>query len=90
MCKKTNYKTPNTRIDECMRDLIRNLNLHFRDIKTVASCCGHGKYNMSIVVEDKYKNHWDICSNEIIPRTRNFYKKDKKGYYYIPEVINVK
>jgi len=32
----------------------------------------------------------DICSGEIIPRKRNFYKKDKKGYYYIPEVSKEK
>lgn len=29
----------------------------------------------------------EIISQKIIPRTRNFYKKDSEGYYYIPEVL---
>ena len=73
MCKPHNPR----RIDNCMKNLIRNLSLHFRDIKTVASCCGHGKYPMTIIVEDKYGNHWDLCSNELIPRKKRFYVKDK-------------
>lgn len=82
MCKKTNYKgTSNTRIDECMRTLITNLNV--KGIKTVACCCGHGKYPMTIIVE----GHYDLVSGKFIPRKRKFYKRDKEGFYYIPEVI---
>lgn len=29
---------------------------------------------------------FDWVSNVRIPRARNFYKRDKQGYYYIPEV----
>ena len=86
MCKKTNFKHCPSTIDKCMKNLIQNLNQHFVDIKTVASCCGHNKYLMTILVKDKHGNVWDICSNTIIPRKKRFYKKDKKGYYYIPEV----
>jgi len=76
-----------SRIDRCMRYLISNLKQHLRGIKAVACCCGHGKYPMTIIVEDKYGNHWDICSNELIARKKRFYLKDKEGYYYIPETV---
>jgi len=42
---------------------------------------------MTIVVTNG-KINWDLISNNIIPRKRKFYKKDKQGYYYIPEVIS--
>jgi hypothetical protein len=32
----------------------------------------------------------DLFSETIIPRTRKFYKKDKNGIYYIPEVCDVR
>ena len=87
MCKVKVYRgSSNPRIDKCMVDLINNINLYFTQIKTVACCCGHGKYPMTILVKDKYDNVWDICSNTPIPRTRRFYKGDEDGYYYIPEL----
>ena len=86
MCDKTQFKYCPSEIDKCMRALIRNLELNLKHIRTVACCCGHGKYPMTILVKDKYDNIYDICSNTTIPRTRRFYKKDKQGYYYIPEV----
>ena len=30
---------------------------------------------------------FDLISEVDIPRKKKFYKKDKQGYYYIPEVI---
>jgi len=36
------------------------------------------------------KTIFDLISNKIIPRKKRFYKIDKQGYYYIPEVINEK
>lgn len=93
MCKKTNYhKTSNTQIDKCMRKLIGNLRQLFSYIKkgeykTIACCCGHGKYPMSIIVQLGVKDYYvDIVSGKSIPRKRLFYKRDKQGYYYIPEV----
>ena len=85
MCKKTNYKTSNTQIDKCLRKFIINLN-QITSIKILACCCGHGKYPMSIVAIDDYDDIFEMFSDTSIPRTRNFYKKDKQGYYYIPEV----
>ena len=81
MCKKTNYNTPNVRIDKCLRHLIKYIRP-----ETCGSCCGHGKYHLTILVKDDYGNIWDIVSDTIIPRTRRFYKKDKNNFYFIPEV----
>jgi hypothetical protein len=86
MCKWNKYG--DTRIDPCMRALIKNLNTEFGDgLHTVACCCGHGKYPLSILVKDKYGNVWDMASNELLPRKRRFYQRDKQGYYFIPEVV---
>ena len=87
MCKLKKYKTSNTRIDECMRIFIQNLNM-FRDsqIRILACCCGHGKYPMTVIIDAKH-GIYDLISGKTIPRKRRFYKKDKQGYYYIPEVI---
>jgi len=98
MCKKVNNKnTCNTRIDRCIKPFVEWLK---KKHNPVASCCGHGKYPLTVVVkegiviEDKSQPtgrkpvivYREIISQTIIPRTRNFYKKDSEGYYYIPEV----
>jgi hypothetical protein len=83
MCKKHNPR----KVDECMRSLIMYLKVF--GIKTCGCCCGHRKYPMTIVCNfDGEKK--DIVSNKIIPRKKRFYVKDKQGYYFIPEVVNVK
>ena len=75
------------KVDRCMANLIRLLNV--LKVKTLACCCGHGKYDMSIVIlarDDKTRR--ELISGKIIPRERRFYKKNQKtGYYYIPEVV---
>jgi hypothetical protein len=103
MCKKA--KGLHNRIDPCMKRFILFLNFYLEpmNVKTVACCCGHGKYPMTILVKGKeykplhIKNPFkkeepefiqEVFSGLIIPRTRKFYKKDSKGFYYIPEVIN--
>lgn len=96
MCKWN--KWGDTRIDPCMRSLIENIQwLMGNDFgdedhigsswKIVACCCGHGKYPISIVVESPHGKHLEIVSNVYIDRKKRFYKRDKKGYYYIPETI---
>ena len=83
MCKLKKYhNTSNTKIDKCMKNLIEVLNSF--GVITLACCCGHNKYNMSIVIEEN-KEVVELLSQKTIPRTRNFYNKDKQGYYYIPE-----
>jgi len=87
MCKK--LKGIHNRIDPCMKRLIELLN--DMGFKTFACCCGHGKYNMSIVGASEVqggKEYYELLSMKVIPRKKKFYKKDKQGYYYIPEVLN--
>lgn len=69
------------------------------ELKIVACCCGHNKYPKTIVLKTRgHKgkvNHpgyaepmyFEHFSGINIPRVRRFYKKDKQGYYYIPEVL---
>ncbi|MFX1450666.1 MAG: hypothetical protein ACFFCM_07490 [Promethearchaeota archaeon] len=75
-------------LDRCMSVLITVLNV--KGYKTLACCCGHARYYPTIVVEFEDENHkpyaFELLSCKDIPRKRRFYKKDKKGYYYIPEV----
>ena len=89
MCKKTNYC--NVRVDNCLKVLINSLNEVFRDnIKTIACCCGHGKYAMTIVVSIRRRYSIDVVdlvSGKRINRSRNIYKRDNEGFYYIPEVL---
>ena len=84
MCK-LNKKSGLKRIDPCMKNVISNLQL--QGIKTLACCCGHGKYPITIVIEGLTDLPVEIFSNKTISRKKRFYKKDKQGYYYIPEVM---
>ncbi len=83
MCK-FNPKNDSRRIDPCMQKFIDFYNRF--GIKTYASCCGHGKYPMTIIIKFD-GSYCDVFSLIKIPRKKRFYKKDKQGYYYIPEVI---
>ena len=86
MCKAKRYKIiPNPRIDKCMVRLINLINICTK-YKTVSCCCGHNKYDMTIVLRAKSGYLFELLSNVVIPRKRNIYKRDKQGYYYIPEV----
>ncbi len=87
MCK-FNPKNDSRRIDLCMKNVINFL--WGWDVGVLACCCGHGKYPMTIVVKEDLgdtKEIYEIFSGKTIPRKKRFYKKDKQGYYYIPEVI---
>lgn len=90
MCQERNTRQTKVgdriiKVDRCIQQLIDFINIT-KKRKTVACCCGHGKYDMSIVVD--YGKHFiEILSGIPIPRTRRFYVKDKQGYYYIPEAL---
>lgn len=90
MCKK--IKGIHNRIDKCMKPLIKFLN--DGGYKTIACCCGHNKYPMTIVVKSEMfpENGYafEILTSTYIPRKIKFYKKDKQGYYYLPEVSKIK
>lgn len=77
-------KHGNSRIDPCMLKIIEFFAYH--GIKTIACCCGHGKYPPTIVVRHFYCGK-EVFSGKEIDRRRCFYKKDSEGHYYIPETI---
>ena len=58
------------------------------NFKTVACCCGHGKYNPTIIIKDKKGNIFEFFSRKKLDfKKRNrYYKKDINGFYYIPEI----
>lgn len=101
MCKQTKYKSSNPQIDKCMREEIKEFKRALKLLKSyldgeltiVACCCGHGKYPKSIVLRqmvegDDEAMYFEHFSQIAIPRTRNFYKRDKTGHYYIPETTH--
>lgn len=86
MCDKLPYCNP--RIDKCLMSIIKSLN-RYPSYKTLASCCGHAVYRATIVVREKNVGIFEYYSGMILsPKKRNrYYKRDKKGFYFIPEVI---
>lgn len=90
MCE-FNPKNAGRRIDECMKQAILLLNPLLINQKTLACCCGHKKYVMTIVLQDELSGViWELFSGKKILRKKRFYKRDEEGYYFIPEVINEK
>lgn len=91
--KRTPFKkgeeTEWKKVDKCLSNLLCFINGNTR-FRTLGSCCGHGRYPMSIVCKSPFGFNIDICSGKIIPRKRRFYKKDSEGFYYIPEVTGAK
>jgi len=73
-----------SRIDPCMKNII--IFLEDRGVKTLACCCGHKKYPVTIVADIGGCNK-EIFSWKNIPRKKRFYQRDKQGYYYIPETL---
>lgn len=84
MCKKTKYKSCNVRIDKCMVEYVKIKQKS--GLKTLASCCGHDKYPVTLVIQGKTRIY-EYISGKTIPRKKRFYKRDKEGYYFIPETI---
>ena len=87
MCK-LNKHNAGRRIDPCLKPLIEFLQDSVYD--TVGCCCGHEKYPITVVVKESWKGKdyfLELFTQTELPRTKRFYKKDKQGYYYIPETI---
>ena len=76
-------------MDKCMKHLIEQLNQDtaLGKFRTLSCCCGHGKYPMTIIMVYGHRIY-ELLTDITIPRTNRFYRKDKEGYYYIPEVMN--
>src|SRR4030042_311467 len=96
MCQKRSTRNAiirgkRVRVDHCLKHLIENINGPY--LHTLGSCCGHHRYPMTIVAysdADAPGRIFDICSGIDIPRRKKFYKLDKKGFYFIPEVSKEK
>lgn len=88
MCK-LNPKNDSRFIDPCMVNLINILNsLLPYHLVIKACCCGHRKYPMTIVIRNTTRRfNYELLTQVDIPRKVKFYKRDKQGYYYIPEVM---
>lgn len=84
MCSRV--KSGNQRIDPCLREDIKILKGH--GVETVACCCGHGKYQRTILVRDIEGTVHDLVSNVVVPMKRRFYKRDGQGVFFILEVDN--
>ena len=90
MCK-VDIKNGDTRIDPCMRNAIENLRR--QGVKTLACCCGHKKYPMTIIIDIGFSKTLPLeifSGKQIETRKKKFYKRDKQGVYYIPETLEVK
>jgi len=83
MCKWV--KSGANRVDPCMRAEIRFL--QSQGVKTLACCCGHGRYPETIIVK-KAGGIFEFHSDVRILRRKRFYVRDKDGFYYIPEVVD--
>jgi len=93
MCKKKQFKYCPSEIDECMKKYIPMINkILLSKYETKASCCGHGVYPKTVIIGLKKGGAqcFELITGKMIPRKTRFYKKDKKGYYYIPEVCDAK
>ncbi len=85
MCRK--LKGCGRKIDSCMIQLINYLKKE--NYKTLGCCCGHGKYPATVIVKNEHGLIYELLTKgmPVIPRKKKFYKKDKQGYYYIPETL---
>ena len=83
MCE-FNPKNNSRFIDPC---LMPELDVMKRaGFRVLASCCGHGKYPKTIIIQWRFGKVLEFENGIIIPRKRRFYRKDSEGVYYIPEV----
>jgi len=71
------------RVDACLRGFIKHLNeIGF---KTVACCCGHGKYPHSILILHPDGHVYDCYSKMTwLTVQRRYYERDGQGLYHIP------
>jgi len=88
LCVPRKYsKRTTVKVDKCIAGLVQFLN--DRGIVTRGACCGHGKFNPSVIVEHEGKV-FDVFSMVEVKRARRYYKNNGKGYYFIPEAYGKK
>lgn len=96
MCKIRNSKWikiqgKRIRVDSCIAELIKGLNNH--GIKTLAACCGHGIYPVTIIYQVTKAsdilcgNRYELGTGFGIRRKSRYYLKNKNNkLFFIPEV----
>lgn len=96
MCEKIISKSCARNIDPCLIDeidIVRQFPRFDSRFKILMSCCGHKKYLRSLVVQNKGSGAvFEWYTGVSLTRTKRrdsrapFYKRDKEGHYYLPEV----
>ena len=71
------------RVDRCMARLMEKVNS--LGLKTVACCCGHGRYPMTVIYEEGNKQ-FDLISGVEIKVPVRRYVSDEEGFMHIPVV----
>lgn len=86
MCDKLPYC--NRKIDDCLLTTVKRINKS-KNIRTLASCCGHGKYKPTIVIIVNNKDVYEFFTKTKLDRKKRnrYYKTDVDKYYYIPELL---
>ena len=96
MCELVKHGT--TRIDPCLVDEIYAIKTKewIQNYQSIMSCCGHGKYKKTFIVRNRATRHvfdWftgvDLTKTGRARKKQPYYKKDKEGYYFIPELMKV-
>lgn len=96
MCDRKPGKNSARQIDPCLLPIINRIN-SVKGQRTIASCCGHGRYCPTILIEniDTGEIH-ELYSHKKFngkynngKKRKRFYKYDKRGYYYLPGVHHV-
>ena len=88
MCTKLPYRNP--RVDACLGDIIKGIRKE--GFVPVASCCGHGRYPMTVVVKRPDGRMMEYFSMAPLQRKKRnrYYTRDSKGHYYIAECVEEK
>lgn len=92
MCQKLSYC--NRKIDSCIQNEVEKINR--TGFNSISSCCGHKKYEKTIVIRRKNNSVIEFFTGIILKpynpkfdkRHNIYYKKDKQGFYFIPELVN--
>lgn len=99
MCEKIITKGSAREVDPCLVDEINKLKTvkWNKKFQSIMSCCGHNRYSKTLIVMNRgsgYVFEWFSGISLIRSKRRNsrapYYKRDKEGYYYIPEVEQCK
>lgn len=97
MCEKLVTNGSARNIDPCLiheLESIKNTFPRFKEkFEMIMSCCGHGKYHKTLVVQNNSSKHYfewfsvtSLVATERSDSRAPFYERDDEGYYFIPEV----